>query len=214
MYYIAHQMLPDRQQCEDVIQESLTNLIAKVDILKTLTKPKLTNYIVVTVRHTAINASCRQNREKRYTEPLSETSEDFLPTSPSSIDILLRNERIEDLRKAMKVLRPDEQRLLEGKYFLGYDDGVVWFEPTVKTIVSSSKTMAQVTVSMECRYNDTGYLMTSDGKSSGKGSENNVNTVSINSSIPVYNTGSQIAVFSSHGATYSKSDVLYMTTLL
>jgi RNA polymerase sigma-70 factor (ECF subfamily) len=122
MYYIAHQMLPDRQQCEDVIQESLTNLIAKVDILKTLTKPKLTNYIVVTVRHTAINASCRQNREKRYTEPLSETSEDFLPTSPSSIDILLRNERIEDLRKAMKVLRPDEQRLLEGKYFLGYDD--------------------------------------------------------------------------------------------
>ena len=56
--------------------------------------------------------------------------------------------------------------------------------------------------------------MTSDGKSSGKGSENNVNTVSINSSIPVYNTGSQIAVFSSHGATYSKSDVLYMTTLL
>lgn len=122
MYYIAHQMLPDRQQCEDVIQESLTNLIAKVDILKTLTKPKLTNYIVVAVRHTAINASCRQNREKRYTEPLSETSEDFLPTSPSSIDILLRNERIEDLRKAMKVLRPDEQRLLEGKYFLGYDD--------------------------------------------------------------------------------------------
>lgn len=34
MYYIAHQMLPDRQQCEDVIQESLTNLIAKVDILE------------------------------------------------------------------------------------------------------------------------------------------------------------------------------------
>lgn len=99
-------------------------------------------------------------------------------------------------------------------HYMGYENGVVWFEPTVKTIVSSSKTMAQVTVSMECRYNDTGYLMTSDGKSSGKGSENNVNTVSINSSIPVYNTGSQIAVFSSHGATYSKSDVLYMTTLL
>lgn len=99
-------------------------------------------------------------------------------------------------------------------HYMGYENGVVWFEPTVKTIVSSSKTMAQVTVSMECRYNDTGYLMTSDGKSSGKGSENNVNTVSINSSIPKYNTGSQIAVFSSHGATYSKSDVLYMTTLL
>ena len=39
-------------------------------------------------------------------------------------------------------------------HYMGYENGVVWFEPTVKTIVSSSKTMAQVTVSMECRYND------------------------------------------------------------
>ena len=99
-------------------------------------------------------------------------------------------------------------------HYTGYDNGIVWFEPTVKTIVSSSKTMAQVTVSMECRYNDTGYLMTSDGNSSGKVSENNANTVLLNSYIPVYNTGSRIVVFSAHGATYSKSDVLYMTTLL
>lgn len=68
-------------------------------------------------------------------------------------------------------------------HYMGYKNGVVWFEPTVKTIVSSSKTMAQVTVSMECRYNDTGYLMTSDGKSSGKVSENNANTVLLNSYI-------------------------------
>ncbi|HBD30208.1 MAG TPA: hypothetical protein DC027_00945 [Oscillibacter sp.] len=99
-------------------------------------------------------------------------------------------------------------------HYTGYDNGIVWFEPTVKTIVSSSKTMAQVTVSMECRYNDTGYLMTSDGNSSGKVSENNANTVLLNSYISVYNTGSRIVVFSAHGATYSKSDVLYMTTLL
>ncbi len=45
-------------------------------------------------------------------------------------------------------------------HYMGYENGVVWFEPTVKTIVSSSKTMAQVTVSMECRYNDTDCLMT------------------------------------------------------
>ena len=92
-------------------------------------------------------------------------------------------------------------------HYTGYDNGIVWF-------VSSSKTMAQVTVSMECRYNDTGYLMTSDGNSSGKVSENNANTVLLNSYISVYNTGSRIVVFSAHGATYSKSDVLYMTTLL
>ena len=45
MYYIAHQILSDRQQCEDVIQESLTNLIAKVDILKTLKQNRGDNHL-------------------------------------------------------------------------------------------------------------------------------------------------------------------------
>lgn len=39
------------------------------------------------------------------------------------------------------------------------DNGTLWMEPTAKTIVTSSKTMALVTADLECRYQDTGALV-------------------------------------------------------
>lgn len=90
-------------------------------------------------------------------------------------------------------------------------NGTPYFEPRAKTIVNSSKTMAQVTVKLECRYNDTGALVSGDAI--GSDSVNNSNNVDVKLVFGVFRRAPVVA-FSSHGATYSKSDVLYMTTNL
>lgn len=71
--------------------------------------------------------------------------------------------------------------------------------------------MAQVTVKLECRYNDTGALVSGDAI--GSDSVNNSNNVDVKLVFGVFRRAPVVA-FSSHGATYSKSDVLYMTTNL
>jgi len=71
--------------------------------------------------------------------------------------------------------------------------------------------MAQVTVKLECRYNDTGALVS--GEASGSDSNNNSNSVDVKLKFGAPRIAPVVA-FSSHGATYSKSDVLYMTTNL
>lgn len=89
-----------------------------------------------------------------------------------------------------------------------YND-VNWMEPTAKTIVSSSKTMAQVVVKLECVYDDTGELVSSAAAKSK--TANNTNTVKVDLSFSRPRNVPVIA-YSTHEATYSKSDVLYMET--
>ena len=91
------------------------------------------------------------------------------------------------------------------------DNGVSWMEPTAKTIVSSSKTMAQVTVDLECKYQDTGKLVSSNAE--GFKSANNKNTVKVDLIFSVPRSAPVIA-FTAHEATYSRSDVLYMSSRL
>lgn len=91
------------------------------------------------------------------------------------------------------------------------ENGLVWMEPTAKTIVSSSKTMAQVTVDLECRYQDTGELVRST--SEGFKSANNSNSVQVDLMFSVPRSAPVIA-YTAHEATYSRSDVLYMSSRL
>lgn len=88
-------------------------------------------------------------------------------------------------------------------------NGIVWMEPTAKTIVNSSKTMAEVTANMECRYNDTGNLVNSNATA--YNAAYNTNTVAANAAFSVQRTSVRVVIYTAHGATYSRSDVLYMT---
>lgn len=90
-------------------------------------------------------------------------------------------------------------------------NGIIWMEPTAKTIVSSSKTMSEVTVDMECTYNDTGKLVNSNASASR--SAKNTNSVSCDAAFSVQRSAGIVA-FTSHGVTYTRSDVMYMTTSL
>ena len=91
-----------------------------------------------------------------------------------------------------------------------YDYGHFWQEPTAKTIVTSPNTMAEVTVELECRYDDTGELVSSATDLSA--SKYNTNTVSGHTMYSEV-AGRPVIWYSSHGATYSRSDVLYIETI-
>lgn len=123
MYFIAREYTDaNSQEREDIVQESLLKLIQKVKLLKTLDDARLANYIAATVRNTAINISLRQKRQLQSTISLSELSEGSLQDCVSTIDIAIARENLAELLCAINQLKPEERVLLEGKYYLGYDD--------------------------------------------------------------------------------------------
>ena len=63
MFFTAQKYLSDPLQQEEVVQESLSKLIEKVDTLRTLQPAVLASYIVATVRNTAISLLRAQARQ-------------------------------------------------------------------------------------------------------------------------------------------------------
>ena len=110
MFFTAQKYLSAPLQQEEVVQESLSKLIEKVDTLRTLQPAVLASYIVATVRNTAISLLRAQARQGQVVnlETLDEE-----PTSQESMDeALILQEELAPLR-AIRLL-------LEGKYLLEY----------------------------------------------------------------------------------------------
>lgn len=82
----------------------------------------MTSYVVTTVRNTAINILRRQKRDAQNITSFTESVEESIIEPDSIIDIIMDREAKRSLREAIDELEPNERLLLEGKYFLGYDD--------------------------------------------------------------------------------------------
>ena len=122
MLFTAKKYLMDIQECEDAVQESLLKLMSRIELLRTLEEPVLTSYVVTTVRNTAINILRRQKRDAQNITSFTESVEESIIELDSIIDIIMDREAKRSLREAIDELEPNERLLLEGKYFLGYDD--------------------------------------------------------------------------------------------
>ena len=110
MLFTAKKYLMDIQECEDAVQESLLKLMSRIELL------------VTTVRNTAINILRRQKRDAQNITSFTESVEESIIEPDSIIDIIMDREAKRSLREAIDELEPNERLLLEGKYFLGYDD--------------------------------------------------------------------------------------------
>lgn len=122
MLFTAKKYLMDLQECEDAVQESLLKLMSRIELLRTLEEPVLTSYVVTTVRNTAINILRRQKRDAQNITSFTESVEESIIEPDSIIDIIMDREAKRSLCEAIDELEPNERLLLEGKYFLGYDD--------------------------------------------------------------------------------------------
>lgn len=90
-------------------------------------------------------------------------------------------------------------------------NGNLWEEPTVKAIVTSPKTMSEITCDVVCQYNDTGKQVNEN--SAAYDYVRNANELAVN--LYFSNLRKQtIAVQSMINVTYSKSDYMRMVTLL
>ena len=122
MLFTAKKYLMDIQECEDAVQESLLKLMSRIELLRTLEEPVLTSYVVTTVRNTAINILRRQKRDAQNITSFTESVEESIIEPDSIIDIIMDRGAKRSLREAIDELEANERLLLEGKYFLGYDD--------------------------------------------------------------------------------------------
>ena len=83
MFFTAQKYLSDPLQQEEVVQESLSKLIEKVDTLRTLQPAVLASYIVATVRNTAISLLRAQAQQGQV---VSLETLDGEPASQESMD--------------------------------------------------------------------------------------------------------------------------------
>ena len=120
MYSQAIDVLGDRREyADDVVSDAILRLIDKVELIRTFECYILRSYIVSTIRRTALNHLKKQGRlNKRFiyddgTELAQHASDD-----PDVDAELLRRVEVDELKSAIRRLKPSDQRILEMKYIL------------------------------------------------------------------------------------------------
>lgn len=123
MYFTAQKYIADTYRCEDVVQECLSKLIEHVGVLRTLDRPALASYIVVTVRNTSINFLKKEAHENDKKATLVKAKETALePITASVEEYIIKKENRIHFWEIMQSLDLETKCLLDAKYILGYDD--------------------------------------------------------------------------------------------
>lgn len=111
MYHAANKYTSDPSACEEIILDSLATLIEQRDFLRTLTRPLLANFIVLTVQNTAVSYV----KIPTHGAALTEES----PALSSVITIDGKKFTFSDIWAS---LDGETRRLFENRYILGYDN--------------------------------------------------------------------------------------------
>lgn len=111
---------------EDIVQDCLVKLTEKTETLRALPEPALVSYIVAAAKNTAISCMRRQSAEQKLLLCYEDLAEDL--TARGSLDaslddVLIQLEDRERVRAVWSRLDAETKCILEGKYYLGYDNG-------------------------------------------------------------------------------------------
>lgn len=115
MYSEIHKIVHNEWDVEDVLQSLLVRLIDKIDLLRTLNKPRLINYLITASRNAALNYI------RDYIEPPKASFDETIdPTRAHYIanDVIHLLEAKDGFQRAWNTLDPQSRRVLELKYFL------------------------------------------------------------------------------------------------
>ena len=122
MYLTAKKQISSPEVIEDILQDSIIKLIEKIGVLRSLDQHALAGYIVATVRNTAFNYLKKQAYINGRLNDGNESDIDAGATSITLEELVLMNERTEQLFRVWPKLSATDRHLLEGKYILGYSD--------------------------------------------------------------------------------------------
>ena len=116
VYHELRKYVDNAWELEDLFQSVFEKLINKISTLRTLDKPRLTRYIVVTAKNTAIN-HLHRNKKFEFVPYEDLILQDTLWDSPVE-DIILAKERADQVKTAWATLDPQTQYYLDAKYTL------------------------------------------------------------------------------------------------
>ena len=118
MYAQALRITHSGQAAEDAVSDSLMALMKKIDLLRALPWNKLRAYVVITVKHIALNQLSSRKRER-----IDENAvvEDIAGGRPID-EHLLSQAGIEGIKAAIRTLPDRERDVLTMKFFLGMTD--------------------------------------------------------------------------------------------
>lgn len=124
MYHIAKKWTDSENEQEDIVQDALVKLLPKIDLLRSMERPRQISYIAHTVRNTAITHLDRKAREEKWVTAVDFGGTENLLSSPilSPEDTLLQGEWRELFRQIWSQLPEREKLLLEGKYVFHVSD--------------------------------------------------------------------------------------------
>lgn len=122
MFSEIKKLVHDQWAAEDLIQDALIKLIDKIELLRTLDKPRLTGYVATTAKNLARNYLRAQSRAPVQYEDLEENR---LRSELDVESLILSGQTVEDLKAIWPKLKPDTRELLERKYILQQNDNEI-----------------------------------------------------------------------------------------
>ena len=130
MYAQALQITKDSSTAQDVISDSLMALMKKIDLLRTLPCNKLRSYIVITVKHHAINHFHRQKRER----PLDDEKMLMFSVPDQAEDRLMEKAGVERIKDAIAALPAREKDIMLMRYFREMSDEEIAEEMDIRAV--------------------------------------------------------------------------------
>ena len=126
MYSVIYKITKDSWITEDVMQTAIVKLIEKVRLLRSLTKPKLINYISTTARNTALTYIRDNSKiaQVAYIDELKKIDYSLLLAEETSLE----NDMLEKIHAGWRELDERNRRLLELKYILATPDDEIAIE--------------------------------------------------------------------------------------
>lgn len=122
MYSTAFKYTTIPQIAEDIVQDSVVNLIRKVATIRAMKRQVLAAYIISTVRNTSINRLKAIEYEREHVVEDSDIELESISTEDSLERFIQLSEDLKALSLIWTKLSREDQSLLEGKYILGYNN--------------------------------------------------------------------------------------------
>lgn len=119
MKSIAHEIVQNKSDTDDLIQNALLALIDKIDILKNLDQNQRISYFANTLKNVNINQIIKKETKKRKQTPEAEAAlyhVAFFTSGQSPEESFINTQRYQSLGRALKKLPEKERQVLISKF--------------------------------------------------------------------------------------------------
>lgn len=130
MYAQALKITRNTQEAEDAVSEGMLALMKKTALLRTLPCNKLKAYVVITVKHMALNRYRKMKRESTAGGIAAEE----MPGSASTEEALFSRAGIEAIKAAICALPEREKEIMLMKYFRELTDAEIAEETGLREV--------------------------------------------------------------------------------